>query len=71
MMIERAPEYWIDLIMLNPMVVPLTYARHGLDGSPLVFESSHLLYSIGFAIGVVLLGMAVFKRWEARVVKYL
>lgn len=71
MMLQRASGYWVDLIMLNPMVVPLTYARHGLDGTPLVIESTHLLYSIGFAIGVLLLGMAIFKRWEARVVKYL
>ena len=71
MMLQRAPANWVDVVMLNPMVVPLTYARHGLDGTPLVMESAHLLYSIGFAIGTMILGMAVFKRWEARVVKYL
>ena len=71
MMLERAPINWVDYVMLNPMVVPLTYARHGLDGTPLMMESTHLIYSIGFAIGTMILGMAIFKRWEAGVVKYL
>ena len=71
MMIERAPENWVDMIMLNPMVVPLTYARHGLDGTPLVLDNIHLIYSVGFAIGAMIIGMTIFKRWEARVVKYL
>jgi len=71
MMLERAPANWVDLIMLNPMVVPLTYARHGLDGTELLLENYHLAYSVGFAIGSLILGMAIFKRWEASVVKYL
>jgi len=71
MMIERAPAGWVDLIMLNPVVVPITFARHGLDGTPLNFELFHLLYSIGFALVVLIVGMALFKRWESRVVKYL
>ena len=71
MMLVRAPGKWVDIIMLNPMVVPITYARHGLDGSPLSIGQNHILYSFGFAVLSMLIGMAVFKRWEARVVKYL
>ena len=71
MMIERAPAHWVDLIMLNPMVVPLTYARHGLDGTPLQFEFSHLAYCIGFAVITLFFGMAIFKRLETKVVKHL
>ena len=71
MMIERAPAHWVDLIMLNPMVVPLTYARHGLDGTPLQFEFSHLAYCIGFAVITLFFGMSIFKRMESKVVKHL
>ncbi len=71
MMLSRASGQWIDIVMLNPMVVPLTLVRHGIDGTPLTLEMNHILYSIGFAVLSLYIGAAVFKRWEARVVKYL
>jgi ABC-2 type transport system permease protein len=71
MMLSRASGQWADIIMLNPMVVPLTLVRHGIDGTPLTLEMNHILYSIGFAVLSLYIGAAVFKRWEARVVKYL
>jgi ABC-2 type transport system permease protein len=71
MMLSRASSQWADIIMLNPMVVPLTLVRHGIDGTPLTLEMNHILYSIGFAVLSLYIGAAVFKRWEARVVKYL
>lgn len=71
MMHIRAPEHWVDLIMLNPMVVPLTFARHGLDGSPLNIELWYVIYSIGFCIVSIFFGLTLFKKWESRVVKYL
>lgn len=71
MMLSRASGQWVDIVMLNPMVVPLTLVRHGIDGTPIVFELNHLLYSVGFAFGSLFIGAAVFKRWEAGVVKYL
>ena len=71
MMISRASSQWVDIVMLNPMVVPLTLVRHGIDGTPLTLEMNHILYSIGFAVLSLYIGAAVFKRWEARVVKYL
>ena len=71
MMISRASGYWVDLIMLNPMVVPLTFARHGLEGTPLSIELWHVMYSVGFALSTLMIGMIVFKKWEARVIKYL
>jgi ABC-2 type transport system permease protein len=71
MMLERAYGQWVDIVMLNPMVVPLTLVRHGIDGTPLTLEMNHILYSIGFAVLSLYIGAAVFKRWEARVVKYL
>ena len=33
MMLERTPSEWVNLVMLNPMVIPITYARYGLDGT--------------------------------------
>ena len=71
MMLSRASSQWVDIVMLNPMVVPLTLVRHGIDGTPLTLEMNHILYSIGFAVLSLYIGAAVFKRWEARVVKYL
>jgi ABC-2 type transport system permease protein len=71
MMLTRASDQWVDIVMLNPMVVPLTLIRHGIDGTPLTLELNHILYSVGFAFVSLYIGAAVFKRWEARVVKYL
>lgn len=71
MMLDRASSQWVDIVMLNPMVVPLTLVRHGIDGTPLSLELAHILYSVGFAFISLYLGAAVFKRWEAGVVKYL
>jgi len=62
---------WLDLVMLNPMVVPLTMVRHSIDGGAMDIATNHILYSVIFSIVVFLTGMTVFKRWEARVVKYL
>jgi ABC-2 type transport system permease protein len=71
MLLSRASDQWVDIVMLNPMVVPLTLVRHGIDGTPITLEMNHILYSIGFAVFSLYIGAAVFKRWEARVVKYL
>ena len=58
-------------MMLNPMVVPLTMVRHGIDGSVMDVAWNHIWYSVGFSLAVFLIGMTVFKRWESKVVKYL
>ena len=68
---SRAGGDWLDLILLNPMVVPITLVRKGLDGSEFAIATELIAYSIGFAFGTLLIGIAVFKRWEAKVVKYL
>ena len=71
MMLERASGGWLDLVMLNPMVIPITMVRHGVDGTPIEFETLHLVYAILFAVFSLILGSSIFKRCEARVVKYL
>ena len=71
MMLERASGGWVDLVMLNPMVIPITMVRHGLEGTSIEFEAFHLIYAISFAVLSLLVGSAIFKKCEARVVKYL
>jgi len=68
---SRASGDWLGVILLNPMVTPITLVRKGLDGSELTIPLEYLMYSTGFAIGALFLGIAVFKKWEAKVVKYL
>jgi ABC-2 type transport system permease protein len=68
---SRASGEWLDLILLNPMVVPITLVRKGLDGSELAIATEYIAYAVVFAFGTLILGIAVFKRWEAKVVKYL
>ena len=57
--------------MLNPMVVPITMVRKGLDGSALNIPIDQLLYSGAFAISSLFIGILVFKYFESKVVKYL
>ena len=68
---SRASGGWLDAVLLNPMVVPITLVRKGLDGSEFTIPTEFLAYSAIFAFGSLFLGIAVFKKWEAKVVKYL
>tara|TARA_Y100001934_G_scaffold264770_1_gene342156 strand:+ start:288 stop:1190 length:903 start_codon:yes stop_codon:yes gene_type:complete len=68
---ERASGPWLDLIMLNPMVVPITLVRKGLDGSELIIATNQIGYSFGFAFVTLFVGVSIFKYFEAKVVKYL
>ena len=71
MMENRAIGVWKDLVMLNPMVIPITIVRNGIEGTPVEFETFHLIYAISFAVLSILIGSSIFKKCEARVVKYL
>ena len=68
---SRASGGWLDAILLNPMVAPITLVRKGLDGSEFTIPPEFLAYSTIFAFGSLFLGIAVFKKWEAKVMKYL
>ena len=61
----------LDYIFLNPMVVPLEMMRAGFDGSDLLIPQWAILWCIGFSLGIVFLGLTVFKKAEAKVVKRL
>jgi ABC-type polysaccharide/polyol phosphate export permease len=67
----RSDGKYLDEVMLNPMVVPLTLVRKGLDGSDLVIGLNHIAYSIIFSVVALLIGITIFKKCESGVVKYL
>ena len=69
--IEMAPENALRYLMVNPMVVPITMIRNGIDGRSLGIESLYVTYSILFCTISLLLGCMVFKYYEAGVVKKL
>ena len=69
--IEMVPKSLEGYIMANPMVVPITMVRNGIDGRELGIESLYVTYSILFCIISLLLGCMVFKHYESGVVKKL
>ena len=46
--IEMVPKSLEGYIMANPMVVPITMVRNGIDGRELGIESLYVTYSILF-----------------------
>lgn len=60
-----------DYVFYNPMAVPITMVRNGVRGEPLGIDPAFVGYSVAMCIGVFLLGVIVFQRFEAAVVKKL
>ena len=60
-----------EMVLYNPMVVPLTMARHGIAGESIGIPLAGILGSIGFGIVMWVLGSYVFNRFEAGAVKHL
>lgn len=60
-----------EMVLYNPMVVPLTMARHGIAGESIGIQWAGILGSIGFGIVMWILGSYVFNRFEAGAVKHL
>jgi ABC-type polysaccharide/polyol phosphate export permease len=60
-----------EMVLYNPMVVPLTMARHGIAGESLGIPLAGILGSLGFGIVMWVLGSYVFNRYEAGAVKHL
>lgn len=58
-------------ILLNPMSVPITLVRNGIDGSALGISHGWVAYSVAVCTAVFVLGVCVFQRYEAGVVKNL
>ena len=70
-MLPQSRQTILNYLMLNPMVVPITMIRNGIDGSPLGIELNYIVYSVVFCVSSLLLGAMIFKRYEAETVKYL
>jgi ABC-type polysaccharide/polyol phosphate export permease len=59
----------VEVILINPLAVPITMVRNGIDGRPLGVEPAWVAYSVGACVLALLGGAMVFKRCEAGVVK--
>lgn len=60
-----------EIVLWNPMVVPITIARHGLMGKWPDMPIESICYSILFAILFWILGSIIFHRYETEAVKHL
>ena len=61
----------LDYLFLNPMVLPLELMRSGFDGTEVPVPSWAVAWCLSFTFGMLILGLTVFKKTEAKVVKRL
>ena len=61
----------LDYLFLNPMVLPLELMRSGFDGTGVPVPSWAVAWCLSFTFGMLILGLTVFKKTEAKVVKRL
>jgi lipopolysaccharide transport system permease protein len=73
MIIERVgtDSVYIDIILLNPVVVPITMIRHSIEGTIPAFELHNIIYAVAFPIMVFVLGTMIFTKTSRGVVKRL
>ena len=60
-----------EMVLWNPMVAPITIARHGLMGKWPDMPLNSVLYSVGMAVLFWIIGSIVFHRYEREAVKHL
>jgi ABC-2 type transport system permease protein len=60
-----------EVVLWNPMVAPITMARHGLVGKWPDMPLYSIAYSVIFAISLWILGSMIFHRYEREAVKHL
>jgi len=70
MAVERGGVY-ADVVLLNPMVLPITLARHGFEGQPLGMGSFAVVLSAVWIVGTWIVGSMVFAAKERGAVKHL
>tara|TARA_B110000881_G_scaffold184956_1_gene172950 strand:+ start:180 stop:1064 length:885 start_codon:yes stop_codon:yes gene_type:complete len=72
-LIERAgaDSPYIDIAMLNPVVVPLTMMKHSVQGTIPQFAIEHIIYAAAFPIIAYILGSMIFTATARGVVKRL
>lgn len=73
MMAERtgADSIYFQIIMLNPVVVPITMIRHSFEGTMPTIAAHHYAYAAIFPIIVFIIGSMIFKASSKGVVKRL
>ena len=67
--VEMVPEGRAEIAHYNPVALPITMIRNGIDGRPLAFETTHIVFSIAVCVLSFVVGVMVFQRFEADVVK--
>ena len=60
-----------EIAMLNPMLTPITLARHGLEGKLTTLPQEVIAFSIMTGIIFWFIGSYIFEKFEAGAVKYL
>ena len=60
-----------DIVLWNPMVAPITIARHGLMGKWPDMPAEWIAYSIGITLAFWIIGNIIFDKYEREAVKYL
>ncbi|MBP51984.1 MAG: hypothetical protein CMI27_02445 [Opitutae bacterium] len=73
LLIERAgaDSPYVDIAMLNPVVVPLTMMKHSVLGTIPDFATHHIVYAVAFPVVVYILGSMIFSATSRGVVKRL
>jgi len=61
----------MEYLLLNPMVVPITMVRKGIEGEALTIDFFYVIYSFVFCLTSLWLGAIIFKRFESEVIKKL
>ena len=69
MALERGA--WGEAALWNPMVVPITMVRHGIEGKAVVLPEGIVLASIMASFAFYIIGTMVFSKYERGAVKYL
>ena len=70
-MVPKSRAALSTFMFLNPITVPITMVRNGIDGRELGIDLIYVTYSVAFCILSFLFGTMAFKRFEADVVKKL
>ena len=60
-----------EAAMLNPMLTPITLARHGLEGKATTLPYEVVIFSILFGLIMWIIGSILFEKFERQAVKYL
>ena len=62
---------WGEAALWNPMVLPITMVRHGLEGKIVELPLPVIVSSLIFTVAIYMIGTIVFAKYERGAVKYL